>query len=91
MVCARYVFLIMLESPFHLIGSFPGPIHSPFEHGLFKVDIVVPEGYPFHPLQMRFITKVCSASVFLFDGRADKEGVSPECLFPERGHLSRHS
>lgn len=47
-----------VESPFHLIGTFPGPLHSPFEHGLFKVDIVVPEGYPFHPLQMRFITKV---------------------------------
>lgn len=47
------------ESPFHLIGTFPGPIHSPYENGLFKVDIVVPEGYPFHPLQMRFITRVC--------------------------------
>lgn len=58
------IFVSMIdESPFHLIGSFPGPIHSPFEHGLFKVDIVVPEGYPFHPLQMRFITKVYHPNV----------------------------
>lgn len=51
------------ESPFHLLGTFPGPAHSPFESGLFKVDIVVPEGYPFHPLQMRFITKVYHPNV----------------------------
>ncbi|WFD25483.1 E2 ubiquitin-conjugating enzyme [Malassezia nana] len=44
-------------------GTFPGPIHSPFENGLFRVDISVPEGYPFHPLQMRFITKVYHPNV----------------------------
>ncbi|KAL4400140.1 Ubiquitin-conjugating enzyme E2 1 [Malassezia pachydermatis] len=51
------------ESPFHLIGTFPGPENSPFEKGLFKVDIVVPEGYPFHPLQMRFLTRVYHPNV----------------------------
>lgn len=51
------------DSPFHLEGTFPGPIHSPFENGLFRVDISVPEGYPFHPLQMRFITKVYHPNV----------------------------
>lgn len=62
----------MEESPFHLIGTFPGPENSPFEKGLFKVvciclsymqDIVVPEGYPFHPLQMRFLTRVYHPNV----------------------------
>lgn len=62
----------MPESPFHLEGIFPGPINSPFENGLFRVvctsasnmqDISVPEGYPFHPLQMRFITKVYHPNV----------------------------
>ncbi|WFD42315.1 E2 ubiquitin-conjugating enzyme [Malassezia psittaci] len=51
------------ESPFHLIGTFPGPKNSPFEEGLFKVDINVPEGYPFQPLQMRFISKVYHPNV----------------------------
>ncbi|WFD36344.1 E2 ubiquitin-conjugating enzyme [Malassezia cuniculi] len=31
------------ESPFHLIGTFPGPPNSPYEDGVFKVDIAVPE------------------------------------------------
>ncbi|WFD37473.1 E2 ubiquitin-conjugating enzyme [Malassezia japonica] len=51
------------ESPFHLIGTFPGPESSPFEKGLFQVDILVPEGYPFQPLKMRFISKVYHPNV----------------------------
>ncbi|UZJ52824.1 hypothetical protein CBS101457_002144 [Exobasidium rhododendri] len=42
----------------HLIGTFPGPEGSPYQGGLFKVDIDVVEGYPFQPLKMKFITKV---------------------------------
>ncbi|WFC93943.1 oxalate--CoA ligase [Malassezia brasiliensis] len=33
------------------------------DDGLFKVDIVVPEGYPFQPLKMRFISKVYHPNV----------------------------
>ncbi|KAK0548228.1 Ubiquitin-conjugating enzyme E2 1 [Tilletia horrida] len=46
------------ENPFHLIGTFPGPENSPYEGGIFDVDIVVPEGYPFKPVVMKFITRV---------------------------------
>ncbi|CAO1634010.1 unnamed protein product [Jaminaea pallidilutea] len=46
------------ESPFHLVGTFPGPEGSPYENGTFDVDIQVPDGYPFQPLKMKFITKV---------------------------------
>jgi ubiquitin-conjugating enzyme (huntingtin interacting protein 2) len=46
------------ESPFHLVGTFPGPENSPYEGGTFDVDIVVPEQYPFQPVKMKFITKV---------------------------------
>ncbi|SAM68148.1 probable UBC1-E2 ubiquitin-conjugating enzyme [Ustilago bromivora] len=46
------------ESPFHLVGTFPGPENSPYEKGTFDVDIVVPEGYPFQPIKMKFITRV---------------------------------
>ncbi|KIM36530.1 hypothetical protein M413DRAFT_288264 [Hebeloma cylindrosporum] len=46
------------ESPFHLKGSFPGPEGTPYEGGLFEVDIVIPESYPFQPVKMKFITKV---------------------------------
>ncbi|KAK0522501.1 Ubiquitin-conjugating enzyme E2 1 [Tilletia horrida] len=46
------------ENPFHLVGTFPGPENSPYEGGVFDVDIVVPEGYPFKPVVMKFITRV---------------------------------
>ncbi|KAN0063568.1 Ubiquitin-conjugating enzyme E2 1 [Thecaphora frezii] len=46
------------ESPFHLIGTFPGPENSPYDGGIFDVDIQVSEGYPFQPPKMKFITKV---------------------------------
>ncbi|CAD7067400.1 unnamed protein product [Tilletia caries] len=46
------------ENPFHLVGTFPGPESSPYEGGVFDVDILVPEGYPFKPVVMKFITRV---------------------------------
>ncbi|PWN19081.1 putative UBC1-E2 ubiquitin-conjugating enzyme [Microstroma glucosiphilum] len=49
---------LLSDSPFHLVGTFPGPEGSPYEKGLFDVDIQVPDSYPFQPLKMKFITKV---------------------------------
>lgn len=46
------------SSPFHLKGSFPGPKDTPYDGGVFEVDIVIPESYPFQPVKMKFITKV---------------------------------
>jgi len=40
------------------VGTFPGPENSPYEGGVFDVDIMVPEGYPFKPVLMKFITRV---------------------------------
>ncbi|KAH9480093.1 Ubiquitin-conjugating enzyme E2 1 [Psilocybe cubensis] len=51
------------ESPFHLKGSFPGPEGTPYEGGLFEVDIVIPDSYPFQPVKMKFITKVYHPNV----------------------------
>ncbi|KAF8321975.1 ubiquitin-conjugating enzyme/RWD-like protein [Cantharellus anzutake] len=51
------------ESPFHLIGSFPGPADTPYEGGHYEVDIVIPETYPFQPVKMKFITKVYHPNV----------------------------
>jgi len=54
---------LMDESPFHLIGSFPGPADTPYEGGHYQVDIVIPETYPFQPVKMKFITKVYHPNV----------------------------
>ncbi|BEI87038.1 hypothetical protein CcaverHIS002_0703840 [Cutaneotrichosporon cavernicola] len=46
------------DNPFHLIGSFPGPGDTPYEGGYYEIDIVIPDGYPFEAVKMKFITKV---------------------------------
>ncbi|KAL0429635.1 UNVERIFIED_CONTAM: Ubiquitin-conjugating enzyme E2 27 [Sesamum radiatum] len=42
----------------HLLGTIPGPLGTPYEGGTFKIDITLPDGYPFEPPKMRFATKV---------------------------------
>ncbi|KAF9008580.1 hypothetical protein BDZ89DRAFT_995353 [Hymenopellis radicata] len=51
------------DSPFHLLGTFPGPEGTPYEGGTFNVDIVIPDSYPFTPVKMKFLTKVYHPNV----------------------------
>ncbi|XWS37072.1 hypothetical protein CRYUN_Cryun19dG0011500 [Craigia yunnanensis] len=41
-----------------LTGIFTGPIGTPYEGGSFEIDITLPDGYPFEPPKMKFVTKV---------------------------------
>jgi len=41
-----------------LTGYFKGPPGTPYENGVFKVDINIPNEYPFKPPAMKFLTKV---------------------------------
>ncbi|KAG2448397.1 hypothetical protein HYH02_006289 [Chlamydomonas schloesseri] len=47
----------------HLTGYVPGPKDTPYEGGLFAVEINLDNGYPFVPPKMRFITKVWHPNV----------------------------
>ena len=40
----------------HFEGVLPGPKDSPYECGLWHVDIILPKNYPFEPPKMKFIT-----------------------------------
>ncbi|KAK9076222.1 hypothetical protein SSX86_004555 [Deinandra increscens subsp. villosa] len=42
----------------HLTATIPGPVSTPYEGGVFGVDINLPDGYPFVPPKMKFTTKV---------------------------------
>ncbi|TXT10228.1 uncharacterized protein COLE_04162 [Cutaneotrichosporon oleaginosum] len=44
-------------------ATIPGPAGSPYEGGLFDVDIRVPEDYPFSPPHVQFVTKVYHCNV----------------------------
>uniref|UniRef100_A0A061RJZ0 E2 ubiquitin-conjugating enzyme n=1 Tax=Tetraselmis sp. GSL018 TaxID=582737 RepID=A0A061RJZ0_9CHLO len=47
----------------HLKGSLQGPKDTPYEGGVFYVDIKLNDMYPFKPPEMRFITKVWHPNV----------------------------
>lgn len=47
----------------HLRGTIRGPVDTPYERGVFGVDIVIPDTYPFEPPKMRFMTKVWHPNV----------------------------
>ncbi|GLJ45824.1 hypothetical protein SUGI_0964290 [Cryptomeria japonica] len=42
----------------HLCGTIAGPVDTPYEEGIFQIDIRLPGAYPFEPPKMQFITKV---------------------------------
>ena len=47
----------------HLRGTIKGPDGSPYDGGVFIVDITIPVQYPFEPPKMRFTTKVWHPNV----------------------------
>ena len=42
----------------HLLGSLKGPVGTPYEGGVFEIDIAIPDEYPFEPPRMKFISKI---------------------------------
>ena len=42
----------------HLRGSIQGPEGTPYEGGVFEIEITIPKQYPFEPPKMKFMTKI---------------------------------
>jgi ubiquitin-conjugating enzyme (huntingtin interacting protein 2) len=42
----------------HLKGTIQGPEGTPYEGGVWEIDIDIPKQYPFEPPKMKFITKI---------------------------------
>lgn len=52
----------------HLTGFFKGPPGTPYEGGVFQVDITIPNEYPFKPPAMKFLTKIYHPNISLVTG-----------------------
>ncbi|XP_015789572.1 ubiquitin-conjugating enzyme E2-22 kDa [Tetranychus urticae] len=49
---------IVNGSLLEFIGKIAGPPDTPYEGGIFNLEIKIPPSYPFNPPKMRFITKI---------------------------------
>lgn len=52
----------------HLTGYFKGPPGTPYQAGVFKIDINIPNEYPFKPPVMKFLTKIYHPNISLVTG-----------------------
>jgi len=52
----------------HWKGTITGPKGSPYEGGVFVIDIEIPKNYPFVPPKMRFDTKVWHPNISSANG-----------------------
>ncbi|GMM30420.1 E2 ubiquitin-conjugating protein [Martiniozyma asiatica (nom. inval.)] len=57
-VQSKVTLILVDEDLTHLKGTFIGPPGTPYEGGLFEVDIKIPDEYPFKPPIMKFDTRV---------------------------------
>lgn len=47
----------------HWKGCIKGPTGTPYEGGIFNIDITIPHDYPFVPPKMKFDTKICHPNI----------------------------
>jgi ubiquitin-conjugating enzyme E2 D/E len=60
-----YSATIVDDDIFHWQASINGPEDSPYEGGIFRLDIRIPRDFPLNPPQIRFKTKIYHPNIHL--------------------------
>ncbi|KAF3928705.1 hypothetical protein AA313_de0204164 [Arthrobotrys entomopaga] len=68
---------------FHWRGGLLGTPDSPYEGGIWDLDIVIPENYPLAPPTVTFVTKMCHPNVHI------KVNPKPQTPKPPSKHQSK--
>ena len=66
----------------HLKATVQGPAGTPYEGGVFAVDIQIPKQYPFEPPKMKFLTKVWHPNISSQTGAICLVGCCLFVVFP---------
>ncbi|XP_017071590.1 ubiquitin-conjugating enzyme E2 4 [Drosophila eugracilis] len=61
----------------HWIATIPGPPETPYEGGWFKLEMIFPKNYPFHPPYVVFLTRIFHCNIAL-SGRICVDILGPE-------------
>ena len=56
------------DNIYHWHGTIIGPVGTPYEGGVFQIDIRFPDDYPFKPPQIRFITPIYHPNIHIPSG-----------------------
>jgi ubiquitin-conjugating enzyme (huntingtin interacting protein 2) len=64
----------------HLKATVQGPEGTPYEGGVFLVEINIPKQYPFEPPKMKFITKVWHPNISSQTGAICLVGVQTQLM-----------
>jgi ubiquitin-protein ligase len=62
------------DGTFIINGILKGPLDSPYEHGLFPIQIKIPIKYPFEPLEFKFVHPVPFNPYVVYDNNGGQLG-----------------
>ena len=68
MIDAGFKIEITEDNMTKMVGTLPGPPDTPYFGGLYKVEITLPDDYPFAPPEVDFVSKIWHPNVSSMTG-----------------------